>query len=258
MLTELPNFCYGCDSHSKFTDHHDLKLTFRLAEGSKQHESRLQRSTSTRGSRLFEPAFENLRLADTNAALTSRQQYGHRIGGGLGGLRRKSVPRVLSSGLGGSGFGGGSSTTTGGFGLLGPSSQLAGVVAGLTAASVESSDASVDPSTAAAVASAVAVAAATGRSTSASAALDRRVAVTGAGGGGTLGPVDSLFEGNAASVATSGISEHEPLTDAVVRYAAPAANVAGKLEKGKTGVNMLIVIFITFSVVLPSLSSISR
>ncbi|KAL5110343.1 Coronin-1B [Taenia crassiceps] len=198
-------------------------------ESSKQYESRLQRSTSTRGSRLFEPAFENLRLADTNAALTSRQQYGHRVGGGLGGLRRKSVPRAPSSGLGGGGFGGSSSITTGGFGLLGPSSQLAGVVAGLTAASVESSDASVDPSTAAAVASAVAVAAATGRSTSASAALDRRVMVGGAGGGGVVGLVDSLFENTAAPMTNPGIFEHEPLTDAVVRYAAPAANVAESL-----------------------------
>nr|CDS17802.1 C2 calcium lipid binding region CaLB [Echinococcus granulosus] len=195
-----------------------------LMESGKQHESRLQRSTSTRGSRLFEPAFENLRLADTNAALTSRQQYGHRAGGGYGGLRRKSVPRVLSTGLGG-----GSSSTTSGFGLLGPSSQLAAVVAGLTAASVESSDASVDPSTAAAVASAVAVAAATGRSTSSSAALDRRVMAIGAGSGGVVGPADSLFEGTATSMATLGISEHEPRSDTVVRYAAPAANVAESL-----------------------------
>ncbi|EUB61949.1 hypothetical protein EGR_03222 [Echinococcus granulosus] len=196
----------------------------RQVESGKQHESRLQRSTSTRGSRLFEPAFENLRLADTNAALTSRQQYGHRAGGGYGGLRRKSVPRVLSTGLGG-----GSSSTTSGFGLLGPSSQLAAVVAGLTAASVESSDASVDPSTAAAVASAVAVAAATGRSTSSSAALDRRVMAIGAGSGGVVGPADSLFEGTATSMATLGISEHEPRSDTVVRYAAPAANVAESL-----------------------------
>ncbi|VDK34860.1 unnamed protein product [Taenia asiatica] len=222
-------FLSSCSLKRPRTSPRRLTLTFCLAESGKQHESRLQRSTSTRGSRLFEPAFENLRLADTNAALTSRQQHGHRVGGGLGGLRRKSVPRVLSSGLGGSGFGGGSSSTTGGFGLLGPSSQLAGVVAGLTAASVESSDASVDPSTAAAVASAVAVAAATGRSTSASAALDRRVMVAGAGCGGAVGPVDSLFEGTAAPMVTSGISEHEPITDAVVRYAAPAANVAESL-----------------------------
>ncbi|VDM31263.1 unnamed protein product [Hydatigera taeniaeformis] len=193
-------------------------------ESGKQHESRLQRSTSTRGSRLFEPAFENLRLADTNVALTRRQQYGHRVSGGFGGLRRKSVPRALSSGLGGC-----NSNTTGGFGLLGPSSQLAGVVAGLTAASVDSSGASVDPSTAAAVASAVAVAAATGRSTSASAALDRRVVGTGAGGSAVVGPVDCLFEGAATPMATTGISEHEPLTDTVVRYAAPAANVAESL-----------------------------
>ena len=195
-----------------------------------EHKSRLQRSTSTRGSRLFEPAFENLRLADTNAALTIRQQQPHTYRSGFAAFRRKSVPRVLSSGAGGAtGAGGvsgsGNTSSNTGFGLLGPSSQLAGVVAGLTAASVESSDATVDPSTAAAVASAVVVAAATGRSASASAPLDRR------GGGGTVGQADSLFEGTTASVTTLGPSENEPLLDTVVRYAAPAANVAGIFRK---------------------------
>ncbi|VDD76807.1 unnamed protein product [Mesocestoides corti] len=183
------------------------------AESGMQHESRLQRSTSTRGSRLFEPAFENLRLADSNAALTSRQHQPSRLSGALSGFRRKSAPRSLSTGVG-------SSPWSSGYGLLGPSSALAGVVAGLTAASVESSDASVDPSTAAAVASAVAVAAATGRSTSASAPPDRRSAGPG-------GASDSLFESVGTSTAVLGQPEHEIATDTVVRYAAPAANVAG-------------------------------
>ncbi|KAM7537544.1 hypothetical protein Aperf_G00000063873 [Anoplocephala perfoliata] len=185
-----------------------------------QHESRLQRSTSTRGSRLFEPAYENLRIADTNAAALYARQHGK-------GFRRKSsLPRVLSS----LGAGMGGSTTSSGFGLLGPSSQLAGVVAGLTAASVESSDASVDPSTAAAVASAVAVAAATGRSSSASIAVDRRGLGSAVGCSGTSGGMaDSLFEGTGSSLATLGHPEHEPLGDTVVRYAAPAANVAESL-----------------------------
>lgn len=124
----------------------------------------------------------------------------------------------------------GNNTTSSGFGLLGPSSQLAGVVAGLTAASVESSDASVDPSTAAAVASAVAVAAATGRSSSASVAVDRRGLGSAVGCSGTSGCMaDSLFEGTGSSMAMMGHPEHEPLGDTVVRYAAPAANVAGTL-----------------------------
>uniref|UniRef100_A0A5K3FMN9 C2 domain-containing protein n=1 Tax=Mesocestoides corti TaxID=53468 RepID=A0A5K3FMN9_MESCO len=186
-----------------------------LTESGMQHESRLQRSTSTRGSRLFEPAFENLRLADSNAALTSRQHQPSRLSGALSGFRRKSAPRSLSTGVG-------SSPWSSGYGLLGPSSALAGVVAGLTAASVESSDASVDPSTAAAVASAVAVAAATGRSTSASAPPDRRSAGPG-------GASDSLFESVGTSTAVLGQPEHEIATDTVVRYAAPAANVAESL-----------------------------
>ncbi|VDL32687.1 unnamed protein product [Hymenolepis diminuta] len=185
-------------------------------DGNEQHESRLQRSTSIRGSRLFEPAYENLRMADINAAALSARQHSSK------GYRRKSsVPRVLSGLTSG---GCGSANTSGGFGLLGPSSQLAGVVAGLTAASVESSEASVDPSTAAAVASALAVAAATGRSTSASAPLDRQGFVAGGSGAGG-GLADSFFEG---SMANLGHGEHgEPLGDTVVRYAAPAANIAG-------------------------------
>nr|CDS34685.2 C2 calcium lipid binding region CaLB [Hymenolepis microstoma] len=188
-------------------------------DGNQQHESRLQRSTSTRGSRLFEPAYENLRMADTNAAALSVRQHSSKA------FRRKSsVPRVISNLTSG---GCGSANTSSGFGLLGPSSQLAGVVAGLTAASVESSEASVDPSTAAAVASALAVAAATGRSTSASAPMDRRSLVGGGSGtsGGGLG--DSLFEGSTANL---GHGDHgEPLGETVVRYAAPAANVAESL-----------------------------
>ncbi|KAM3172266.1 hypothetical protein ACTXT7_014907 [Hymenolepis weldensis] len=188
------------------------------ADGNEQHESRLQRSTSIRGSRLFEPAYENLRMADINAAALSARQHSSK------GYRRKSsVPRVLSGLTSG---GCGNASTSGGFGLLGPSSQLAGVVAGLTAASVESSEASVDPSTAAAVASALAVAAATGRSTSASAPLDRQ-GLVGGGSGAGCGLADSFFEG---SMANLGHGEHgEPLGDTVVRYAAPAANVAESL-----------------------------
>lgn len=159
-------------------------------------------------------------MADINAAALSARQHSSK------GYRRKSsVPRVLSGLTSG---GCGSANTSGGFGLLGPSSQLAGVVAGLTAASVESSEASVDPSTAAAVASALAVAAATGRSTSASAPLDRQGLVGGGSGAGG-GLADSFFEG---SMANLGHGEHgEPLGDTVVRYAAPAANVAGMLSK---------------------------
>lgn len=188
----------------------------------------MKRSTSTRGSRLFEPAFDNLREGTTfrnrfagehgrSAAPTptiSLRSASVKHG------RRKSGSRSANGGLA--------------MGLLGPSSQLAGVVAGLTAASVEAAENTMDPSTAAAVASAVAVAGATGR-------------VDGSQGGGAGGGTaarswkhtnrtDSLFdsdptdltsllyEGEGAS--STLVAKHDP----VVRYAAPVANIAGQFS----------------------------
>ncbi|VDL89082.1 unnamed protein product [Schistocephalus solidus] len=226
------------------TGSREKEATDPTANGDNQegnHSSSLSRSTSVRGSRLFEPAFENLREpSSVTASVLSRNRQQPRSFMAPR-LSLSSCRRNTSTGVG----------KPNGMGLLGPSSQLAGMVASLTAASADVETA-VDPSTAAAVASAVAVAAATG-------------GLSAGGGGGGAGdhalrapttdgaqrrrrgtPViatstaaDSLFDSEfMVETGGSGSGGDQTLVNRmpsfgdqqqpVVRYTAPAANIAGK------------------------------
>lgn len=227
------------------TGSREKEATDPTANGDNQegnHSSSLSRSTSVRGSRLFEPAFENLREpSSVTASVLSRNRQQPRSFMAPR-LSLSSCRRNTSTGVG----------KPNGMGLLGPSSQLAGMVASLTAASADVETA-VDPSTAAAVASAVAVAAATG-------------GLSAGGGGGGAGdhalrapttdgaqrrrrgtPViatstaaDSLFDSEfMAETGGSGSGGDQTLVNRmpsfgdqqqpVVRYTAPAANIAESL-----------------------------
>ncbi|KAL7064140.1 hypothetical protein AAHC03_04730 [Spirometra sp. Aus1] len=212
------------------------------------HNKPLSRSTSVRGSRLFEPAFENLREPGPVAASVlsrNRQQPRSFIAPRLSLSNSRRTASVVSG-------------RSNGMGLLGPSSQLAGMVASLTAASADVETA-VDPSTAAAVASAVAVAAATGGlptgggSGGGGGAGDHSLRCTAADGaqrwgrgnlatGTSAAADDSLFDPDfTAETGGSGSGGDQTLVNRmpssgeqqqqqpVVRYTAPAANIAESL-----------------------------